>query len=61
MNKAKRILQKILILGVIIIGIYMLVKYDWPTPPAVSGLGFLLIGFAVWIPHCPILKMIFKD
>jgi F0F1-type ATP synthase assembly protein I len=57
----KKIIQRILIIGVIIIGIYMLVTNTWPTPPAVSGLGFLLAGLAMWVPHCPICKMLFKD
>ena len=59
MNKAKKILQKLLILGVIIVGLYMLFSYAWPSPPAVSGLGFLFAGLAMWIPHCPICKAIF--
>lgn len=61
MNKAKTLIQRLLIIGVIIVGIYMLFSYAWPSPPAVSGLGFLMTGLAMWIPHCPIMKMIFKD
>lgn len=61
MNKKKKVLQEILIIGVMVVGVYMLIKYDFPTPPAVSGLGFLLAGLALWIPHCPIIKMIFGE
>lgn len=60
-SKVKKIIQKLLILGVIIVGIYMLVSYAWPTPPAVSGLGFLMAGLAMWIPHCPICRAILGE
>ena len=61
MNKAKTLIQRTLTIGVIIVGIYMLVSFAWPTPPAISGLGFLFAGLALWVPHCPIMKMLFKD
>lgn len=61
MNKTKKLIQKILVIGVMIVGVYMLMSYDWPQPPAVSGLGFLMAGLAMWIPHCPIMKMLFGD
>ena len=61
MNKTKKLIQHVLIIGVMIVGIYMLYKYDWPTPPAVSGLGFLMAGLAMWIPHCPVMKRIFGE
>lgn len=59
MNKPKRIIQKLLIIGVIVVGIYMSWNYEWPSPPAVSGLGFLMAGLAMWIPHCPIMRLLF--
>lgn len=61
MSKLKNLLVDLLKLGVIFIGIYMLNTYEWPTPPAVSGLGFLFAGLAMWIPYCPICKKIFGE
>lgn len=58
MNKTKKIMQGALTLGVIIVGIYMLVNHAWPTPPAISGVGFLLAGLALWVPRCPIIHML---
>ena len=49
-------MQTILSLGVIIIGGYMLFTFDWPAPPALSGLAFLLIGFSMIKQHCNIFK-----
>ena len=57
----KRIIQMVLALSVIIIGITMFFSFDWPTPPAVSGLAFFFTGLYMWIPHCPICKRVFKD
>ena len=51
----------VLALSVIIIGITMFFSFDWPTPPAVSGLAFFFTGLYMWIPHCPICKRVFKD
>jgi len=59
MNKPKKIIQGILVIGVMLVGVHMLCTFDWPTPPAISGLGFLMAGFAMWIPRCPIMKKIF--
>lgn len=59
MNPTKRLIQKALIIGVIVIGIFLLVSSEWPEPPALSGLGFLMAGLAMWIPHCPIMRMLF--
>ena len=61
MNKKKQMVQAALALAVIVIGIYMLLQNTWGTPPALSGLGFLLAGFAIWVPHCPIMRMIFGE
>jgi len=61
MNKKKRIVQGALALGVIVVGIYMLWNHTWGTPPAISGLGFLMTGLAIWIPHCPVAKAILGD
>tara|TARA_B100000508_G_scaffold31981_1_gene24593 strand:+ start:33645 stop:33830 length:186 start_codon:yes stop_codon:yes gene_type:complete len=61
MNKTKKLIQKALILGVVIVGIYMYWNYAWPTPPAVSGLGFLMAGLAMWVPHCPVMRAIFGE
>ena len=58
MNKKKRMLQALLALGVIAVGIYMLWNHTWGTPPAISGLGFVLAGLALWVPHCPLMKAI---
>ena len=48
-------LKRILALGVIAIGVYMFANHQLPTPPAISGIGFLLTGLALWIPVCPCL------
>ena len=56
----KKTLQALLALGVIAVGAYMCYSHAWPTPPAVSGLGFLFAGLALWIPHCPIARKLFK-
>lgn len=61
MNKAKRTLQAILALAVMIIGVYMLWNHEWMTPPSISGLGFLLTGLALWTPYCPIMKKVLGD
>lgn len=58
MNNTKLLLQRLLILGVIAIGIYMFASYSLPKPPAVSGIGFILAGLAMWVPTCPLLKKI---
>lgn len=56
----KEHVKAVLALGVIIIGVYMLMTYNFPTPPAVSGLGFLLVGLGQWMNYCPICKFICK-
>ena len=61
MNKVKRIIQGVLILGVVAVGAYMLYTYAWGTPPATSGLGFLMAGLAMWVPHCPICRAVLGD
>jgi hypothetical protein len=60
MNKKKQIVQAVLALGVIFVGIYMWWNFDWGTPPAISGAGFIMAGLALWVPHCPLMKMILK-
>lgn len=59
MNKPKNIIQGILAIGVMLVGIHMICHYDWLTPPSISGIGFLMAGLAMWIPHCPLMRMIF--
>jgi F0F1-type ATP synthase assembly protein I len=61
MNKKKLIVQKLLILGVVVIGLYMLINFQWGTPPAISGVGFVLAGLALWIPHCPVANWLLGD
>jgi uncharacterized membrane protein len=56
----KKTLQALLALGVMVVGVYMLYTNVWPTMPAVSGLGFLMAGFALWVPYCPMCKKICK-
>ncbi len=56
----KTTLQALFALGTIIVGGYMFFTYSWGTPPAISGLGFLFAGLALWIPHCPICAKICK-
>jgi len=60
MNKKKRVVQGALALGVIAVGLYMWWNHAWGTPPAISGLGFIMAGLALWVPHCPLMKMILK-
>gem|GEM_PF-1436128 len=54
-------LQRSLIIAIAIIGIYMFSQFNWPTPPAISGLGFILIAVALWIPSCPLLHLLLND
>jgi len=61
MNKKKRILQGALALGVMGVGVYMLFSYTWGTPPAISGLGFLMAGLALWTPYCPGARLLLGD
>lgn len=61
MNKKKKVVQMLLSIGVILVGLYMLFSFTWGTPPAISGLGFLLAGLALWTPHCPIMHMLLGD
>ena len=49
-------LQGALALGVIVVGIYMWWNFAWGTPPAISGVGFIMAGLALWVPHCPLMK-----
>ncbi|MEM9336915.1 MAG: hypothetical protein AAGA35_03610 [Patescibacteria group bacterium] len=60
MSTPRKAVQMIATLGVIGIGIYMLASYAWPNPPAVSGIGFLLAGIALWMNHCPVMKWLFE-
>jgi len=57
----KKVIKGILALGVIVVGIYMCVNYDFPTAPAVSGLGFILAGLGQWTPVCPICNKLCKS
>lgn len=61
MSKPRQIIQMVLAIGVMVLGIYMLLNFEWPTPPAISGLGFLMVGFSQWTPYCLLMKWIFKD
>ena len=61
MSTTRQYIQGTVAIAVMIIGIYMLVNFDWPTPPAISGLGFLLAGFGLWTPHCIFLNLILRD
>ena len=54
----KKTLQALLALGVMGVGVYMLYVNVWPAMPSVSGLGFLLAGLALWVPHCPVCKKV---
>ena len=60
MSKERKYVQMFSAIGVIIIGIYMILNFNWGTPPAISGLGFLLAGISLWMNHCPIMKWLFK-
>lgn len=60
MSKPIKYVQMLSTAGVIIIGIYMLINFSWGTPPAISGLAFLLTGVALWMNHCPIMKWLFE-
>jgi len=46
-----------LALGVLVfaIGVKMVMVYDCPTPPAMSGVAFMLIGFSMWFQNCMML------
>ena len=57
---SKKIIQSVLAILVMLIGAYMFLNYSLPTPPAVSGIAFFLVGLSLWIPHCPICAKICK-
>ena len=57
---SQRTLQAVFSVAIILIGAHMLYQFAWPTAPAISGLAFLLIGFSLWMPHCPICRRICK-
>jgi hypothetical protein len=40
MSKQRKFVHLLASIGVIAVGLYMFFSYAWPTPPAVSGLGF---------------------
>ncbi|MDA8597145.1 hypothetical protein N9L26_02275 [Candidatus Pacebacteria bacterium] len=61
MNKAKRMVQAVLAIGVILIGIYMWWNNPWLSPPSISGVGFFLAGLALWVPHCPVMHALLGD
>ena len=61
MSKTRQIIQIIVASAVMIIGVYMLLNFDWPTPPAISGLGFLLAGYGLWVPRCFLLNFMLGD
>jgi len=56
----KEHVKAVLAVMVMVIGVYMFVNNAWPTPPAVSGLGFFLVGFGQWLNFCPVCKKICK-
>jgi uncharacterized membrane protein len=60
MSKQRKFVHLLASIGVIAVGLYMFFSYAWPTPPAVSGLGFFLTGLALWMNHCPIMKYLFE-
>ena len=60
MGKERKIVQMLATIGVVVVGVYMTLSYDWPQPPAVSGLGFIFAGIALWMNHCPGMKMLFE-
>jgi len=57
---SKKVLVQVLSVLVMIVGIYMFAMHAFMTPPSVSGVGFFLVGLALWIPHCPICAKICK-
>ena len=61
MSTVRLWLQRLLSIAIAGIGIYMFSQFPWPAPPAVSGLAFVLIALALWIPHCPILGLLLQD
>jgi hypothetical protein len=60
MGTQRKIIQMLSSIGIIMVGVYMFTNHAWPTPPAVSGVGFFLTGLALWMNHCPVLKYFFE-
>jgi hypothetical protein len=57
MKKDIQIVFSVVVIG---IGIYLLTQNAWPTPPALSGLAFLLVGYLHFMPYCPLCKAFCK-
>lgn len=58
MTKLEKIKKFItLVLGVLVfaIGVKMFMAYKCPAPPALSGIVFMMIGFAMWLNSCMML------
>ena len=60
MGTCRKVVQMVSTLGVIAVGVYMFTNFAWPTPPAISGVGFFLAGVALWMNHCPVMKWLFE-
>jgi len=61
MKNKRLFVKRLLALGVVGIGIYMFTSFVWGTPPAISGLGFILAGLALFVPGHPTAKSPFED
>jgi len=61
MSHTRKWLQRSLIILIASIGVYMLSQFVLPSPPAISGVAFLLIAAALWVPHCPLLGALLQD
>ncbi len=51
-KKLVDVVRKLLTVAVVVVGVYMLLNHAWPTPPAVSGLGFVFVGLALCFSQC---------
>lgn len=60
MSKPRTYVQMLATIGVMVVGLYMFFSFAWPTPPAISGVGFFLAGLALWMNHCPVMKYLFE-
>lgn len=46
-------------LALLVIGIYMIMNSEWPTPPMLSGISFIVIAVNIWLPVCPVMEKLF--
>lgn len=54
-EKIKKFIGLVIGVFVLVIGVCMVVRFELHTPPFMSGLAFILIGFSMWLKNCMML------